>query len=140
MKKSSFPYETKSSLIFKTIRRPMAEVEFWSSKRKQWLAYSMIVDTGADYTILPMKTAFDLSIDIEKECQQYLTRGVGGTEKVHFYNKGIKIKIGALEAKIPIGFLERDDIPPLLGRHKCLNLFNVNFARFITSFSKLSKT
>lgn len=139
MKRTFFPYETKNSSIFKIIRRPIAEVGFWSIKRKKWLKYTMIVDTGADYTILPMKAAFDLSIDIEKECSKYSTKGVGGTENVYFYNKNIPIKISDFEAQIPIGFLERDDIPPILGRHKCLDLFAVHFVKFITSFGKLNK-
>jgi len=97
----------------------------------------MIVDTGADYTILPMKAAFDLMIDPGKECRKYSTRGVGGTENVYLYNKKMLIRIGESKTRIPLGFLERNDIPPLLGRHQCLDLFDVHFAKFITSFGKL---
>ena len=139
MKKASFQYETKKSSVFNIIKRPMAEVDFWSADKKIWLKYNMIVDTGADYTILPMKSASDLGIDVEKECNQYLTRGVGGTEKVYFLTKKMKIKIDQLALRIPIGFLERDDIPPLLGRHKCLNALDVNFAKFITTFREFKK-
>lgn len=139
MTRESFAYQSKPSAIFKTIKRPMAEVSFWSAPRKKWLVYAMIIDTGADYTILPMKASTDLGVDIEKQCQQYSTRGIGGSEKVYICAGKIPIKIGKLEAKIPIAFLERDDIPPLLGRHKSLNLFDVRFAHSIVSFRELRK-
>ena len=136
MKIVSFPYEIKPSSIFGSIRRPIAEVSFWSSERKKWFIYTMIVDTGADYTIFPLKVSFDLGIDIEKDCTQYFTRGIGGSEKVYFYNKKLSVKVGTHQIKIPIGFLERDDIPPLLGRYKCLDLFDALFSKFVTSFKK----
>jgi len=132
----SFPYEAESSPIFKVVRRPIAQVKFFSQKRKRWLEYTMIVDTGADYTVCPLKVAHDLLIDIEKECNQYLTRGIGGSERVFICKKKIIIKIGNWEVKIPIGFLERDDIPPLLGRQECLDVFDVLFSDFATSFKK----
>lgn len=134
MKTISFPYEEKSSLIFGTIKRPIAIVSVWSSKRKRWLGYTAIVDTGADYTVFPFKVSGDLGINVEKECNQFFTRGIGGSEKVYLLKKKILIKIGDWKIKIPIGFLERDDIPPLLGREKCLNNLNVLFSKFTTYF------
>jgi len=132
--KISFPYETESSDIFGSVKRPIAEVSFWSSKRKRWLRYTMIVDTGADYTLLPYSAAEDLGIDLEKDCTEYRTFGIGGSETVYLIRR-YKVKIGDFEMKIPIGFLGRDDVPPLLGREKCLNNFYVLFSKFITWFS-----
>ena len=132
----SFPYENKSSPIFKIIKRPVAKVKLFSLKRKRWFEYSMIVDTGADYTVFPFSVAGDLSIDIEKECNQYFTRGIGGNEKVFISKKKIPVKIGDYQLKIPLGFLERDDIPPLLGRQECLDVLDVIFSHFTTTFKK----
>jgi len=136
MSSISFPYESHSSSIFKIIKRPVANIKFFSPKRKRWLEYTMIVDTGADYTVCPLKVAHDLLIDVEKECNQYLTRGIGGSEKVFIYKKKILAEIGELKMKIPIGFLERDDLPPLLGRQQCLNILDVIFSHFTTTFKK----
>ena len=47
----------------------------------------MIVDTGADYPVCPLKVARDLLIDVEKECNQYSTRGIGGSEKCLFIKR-----------------------------------------------------
>lgn len=138
--KVSFPYEEKSSSIFGAIKRPIAKVRFWSKKYSRWLEYTMIVDTGADYTLLPFSKAKDLGIDLEKDCQRYASFGIGGAENVYFSEKRIKIEIGKWEKKIPVGFLEREDISPLLGRQECLDIFDLLFSRFVTHFSPVSKT
>ena len=44
----------------------------------------MIVDTGADYTLLPRFLAPVLGIDLNKDCQKLKTSGVGGEERVFF--------------------------------------------------------
>lgn len=86
----------------------------------------MIIDTGADYTLLPKRHAIILGIDIAKECAVETTLGIGGAETVYQY-RNLPIKIGDWEKQIPIGFLERDDIPPLLGRLECLEVFRLVF-------------
>ncbi|OGK12157.1 hypothetical protein A3C98_04885 [Candidatus Roizmanbacteria bacterium RIFCSPHIGHO2_02_FULL_37_15] len=131
--KLSFPYESEKSQIFGTVRRPIANVSFWSKKRKRWFNYTMIVDTGADYTLLPYSASEDLTVDLEKDAKVFKSFGIGGSETVYLIQK-FKIKIGKIELLIPVGFLSRDDIPPLLGRQECLNKFNLLFSNFITSF------
>lgn len=99
------------------------------------MALRMIVDTGADYTLLPRFMANKLGIDLEKDCKIFSTFGVGGAERVYFLNK-IRAKLGVWERIIPIGFLERDEIPPLLGRHQFLETFETLFSsNHIVSFS-----
>ena len=129
----SFPYETEKSHIFGTVKRPVAQVSIWSVRRKRWLNYAMIVDTGADYTILPISAAFDLAIDLTKDARTLKTFGIGGSETVHLLEK-VKVRIGSVGLSIPVGFLGRDDIPPLLGRQKCLNRLDVLFSHFVTNF------
>lgn len=130
-----FPFEDRRSSTLKIVKRPIARVDFWSKKASSWLEYSLIVDTGADYTLFPYHVAFELGIDLEKDCQRVFTKGVGGIEKVCFLKRGLKMKIGDLEKIIPVGFLEREDIPPLLGRENCLNDFEVCFLAFKTIIS-----
>lgn len=135
--KIGFPYEKKPSTIFKTIKRPMVRVDFWSKKTSSWIEYYLLADTGADYTLLPHHIAFELGVNLENDCTEFLTSGVGGTEKVYFLKKELKVKIGKIERVIPVGFLERKDIPPLLGRESCLNDFDVRFVHFTTVFATL---
>lgn len=133
--KITFPYEEKESDIFPKIMRPVAEVHFWSKLINGWLGYKMIVDTGADYTILPKYRTVDLGVDLNKDCLIEKTYGVGGKAKVYFLKKKVKIKIGNFKFKIPLGFLASKKIPPLLGREGCLNIFRLIFANFQTEFS-----
>lgn len=87
----------------------------------------MIVDSGADYTLLPRYLAHELGIDLEKDCKLFNTFGVGGTERVYFLPK-IEVRIGNWKRIIPIGFLERNEIPPLFGRHLFLETFETLFS------------
>ena len=99
----------------------------------------MIVDTGADYTLLPRFMADKLGIDLENDCKVFTTYGVGGGERVYFLPK-IKVKLGEWERTIPVGFLERNEVPPLLGRHLFLETFESLFSSNHTvSFSSNKK-
>ncbi len=130
-----FSFRFEKSPILGLIYRPVAQVFFWSSKEKKWTEIWMIVDTGADYTLLPRFMAQELRIDLEKDCKIFSTYGVGGKERVYFLPK-MKVKLGKWERTIPVGFLERNEIPPLLGRHLFLETFETLFSsNHIVSFS-----
>lgn len=131
--KISFPYKEEHSNIFGSIKRPVAIVSFWSVKFEKFLDFTFIVDTGADYTLFPYSKAADLGIKPEKDCHLFRTLGIGGEEKVFLLPK-IKMRLGREERYLPVGFLKRDNIPPLLGRYKCLDVFSVSFSSFITTF------
>jgi len=131
-----FPFDKSSSEIFGYVYRPQAKVDFWSQKINAWVEVIMIVDTGADYTLLPCFYAMDLGIDLKKECKVHWTGGIGGREKVYLFREG-KVKLGKWERIVPIGFLDRDDISPLLGRQGFLETFKVTLANHSTSFSEV---
>jgi len=130
-----FPFKKEQSSILGTIYRPVARIIFWSKREKNWLAVRMIVDTGADYTLLPRFMADRLGVNLEKDCKVFNTYGIGGGERVYFLPK-IKVKLGDWKRIIPIGFLERNEIPPLMGRHLFLETFETLFSSdHIVSFS-----
>ena len=133
--KTSFPYEVKPSVIFKSVRRPIAFVSFWSNKFNRFIRDTLIVDTGADYTILPKYFSKVLGIDLEKDCIPYISKGIGGKEKVYVAKDKVTVMIGDVKREIPVGFLDHDDIPPLLGRQECLDTFKLTLVNFITTFS-----
>lgn len=114
-----------------TIFRPYAIVSI-QGENKEWFLVEMVVDTGADYTLLPRRYAQVLGIDLSK-CHPKTSLGIGGSETVYLY-KSLLIKIGDWLKKIPVGFLERDDIPALLGRLECLEVLRVIFENFETAF------
>lgn len=122
-----FVFEKEQSSIFGMIHRPMAKVLFWSKKKSNWVSVRMVIDTGADYSLLPKFIADQLGINLTKDCKTFYTSGVGGSEKVYFLSK-TKIKLGEWERTVPIGFLNKDNIPPLLGRQGFLETFEVLFS------------
>ncbi len=133
--KVTFPYEEKEADIFPRIKRPVAEVYFWSKFIRNWIRYKMIVDSGADYTIIPKYYSADLGIHLLQDCYVKKTYGVGGGTTVFFLKRKWLIKIGEEELRIPLGFLESESVPPLLGREGCLNLFYLLFANYQTEIS-----
>lgn len=133
----TFPFEKVSSPIFGTVFRPVAWVSFWSKTSQDWIGVWMIVDSGADYTLLPRYMSEYLGINLKNDCQSFSTFGVGGQEAVFLYKKA-KIKLGTWELKAPIGFLEKDDVPPLLGRQGFMERFETIFVNHKTIFSDKS--
>ena len=101
------------------IFRPFIEVQLYAGNKREWILVEMLVDTGADYTMLPMRYAGILGIDLNMDCKAKITSGIGGKETMHMHGS-LDIRIGAWQKKIPVGFLSRNDVPPLLGRLKCL--------------------
>lgn len=122
-----FSFRTEKSTILGKIHRPVAQIFFWSYLDREWIETWMIVDTGADYTLLPRFMADNLGVDLEKDSKRFTTYGIGGAERVYFFQK-LKVRLGPWERFIPVGFLERNEIPPLMGRHLFMETFETLFS------------
>lgn len=122
-----FPFRVEKSFILGKIHRPFAQVFFWADQTQNWTEVWAIVDTGADYTLLPRFMADKLGVDLEKDCKVFTTYGVGGGERVYFLPK-IKVRLGEWKRTIPVGFLERNEVPPLMGRHLFFETFETLFS------------
>lgn len=129
----AFKFKEYNSSIFGIVRRPIAEV-FFHTKDKSWQPITMIVDTGADYTLLPKFLAESLGINLSKDCKIIITQGVGGNSQVYLLKNKIQARIGKYERKIPLGFLNNDSVPPLLGRQDFFETFKVLFNKFEVTF------
>ncbi|KKP48237.1 MAG: hypothetical protein UR39_C0001G0032 [Candidatus Woesebacteria bacterium GW2011_GWA1_33_30] len=128
-----FNYEFSGKGYFGKIFRPVAKVSFKSQIGKLWSDVWMVVDTGADFTILPRYVSNDLGISLENDCILDTTVGVGGEQKIYLYKQKIKAKIGKFLRQVPLAFFDSDEVPPLLGRLGFLETFD-------TTFLKLHKT
>lgn len=131
------PFRREPSPIFRSVYRPVATVSFWVKTLRQWTNILMIVDSGADYTILPKSYAKKLGIRLSTETTPVSTSGVGGTARVFILRSLHKVKIGSWELTIPLGFFWSNDIPPLMGRQGCLETFSVCFRNHVTEIDKL---
>lgn len=135
MEIAKFPFVKIGKGPLGIIFRPYAKVMIFAEKQKEWLPVNMVVDTGADYTLLPRRYATTLEIDLAKDCVVETSLGIGGSETVYLY-KSLLIKIGDWQKKIPVGFLERDDIPALLGRLEFIEVLKVTFEKYQTIFEE----
>lgn len=93
----------------------------------------MIVDTGADYCVFPASVALDVGVALGA-CEPHTASGVGGQQQV-FVHRAARMRLGPWELLVPVGFVEREDLPPLLGRSHCLDRFDLRLRQFATTFS-----
>lgn len=122
---ASFPFAYIGDTKLGKIYRPYAFVLAFSKIRKKWQPIEMVIDSGADYTLLPKRYAVVLGVRLE-ECIREKSVGIGGAEMVYQY-RYLPIKIGTWEQKVPVGFLEREDVPALMGRLGCIEVIKLIF-------------
>ncbi len=124
-----FPFENVGKSFFGQIFRPVAKVSLKSIKINVWAETWMVVDTGADFTILPRYLTADLGISLENDCVKDTTFGVGGQQSIYLYKKKIKAKLGEIERDIPVAFFDTNEAPALLGRLGFLETFDTEFLK-----------
>lgn len=129
-----FKFKEEKSGLFSKIRRPVAKVYLKHNKANLWQPVDMLVDTGADYTLLPNYLAYLLGFNLSTDCKIIDTRGVGGASKVYFVKKKVTVRLGNFERKVSLGFLHGNSIPPILGRHEFFETFKVTFEKFTVTF------
>lgn len=124
-----FKFEYAGQGVFGHVFRPVAKVTFKSPAVGKWVDIWMIVDSGADYTILPRHFSEKLRISLEKDCVKDVTTGIGGEQVVYLCKSKIQAKIGSSERKVPLAFLDSDEVPALLGRLGFLETFDTLFLK-----------
>lgn len=124
-----FPFENVGKSFFGQIFRPVAKVSLKSVKINVWAETWMVVDTGADFTILPRYLTTDLGISIEDDCVKDTTFGVGGEQSIYLCKQKIKAKLGKIERDIPVAFFNTNEVPALLGRLGFLETFDTEFLK-----------
>lgn len=125
---TEFEYEFVGKGKFGDIHRPVAKVSF-QSKDGHWTETWMVIDTGADFSILPKYLSYQLGISLEKDCFEDETIGVGGEQKVYFLKQKITCKIGHMKRSVPLAFFSNNNVPPLLGRLGFLETFDALFSK-----------
>lgn len=125
MKLTSTPFQFRGEGYLGKIYRPYIKILISSNKIDEWIPIEIIVDTGADYTLLPKRYADLLQISLKRDCRIEKTFGVGGNEIVYQCKQEVRVQIGDFKRVIPVGFLDRDNIPPLLGRLQALEILKL---------------
>lgn len=130
----TFPFDYITANRFGEVLRPYAKIQVFKKDLKIYIGRILVVDTGADFTMFSRKDAFLFGIDLKKETIEEETFGIGGKERIFLY-KNLNIKLGNKKLRIPVGFLDRNDVPALLGRQDFLELFKVCFEQHKTIFN-----
>ena len=124
-----FPFENVGKSFFGCVYRPIAKASFKSIKGNMWIDTWMVVDSGADFTILPRYLSNDLEVSLETDCVKDITVGVGGEQTLYLCKKKIKAKLGHHEISVYLAFLDSNEVPALLGRLGFLETFNTEFLK-----------
>ena len=131
-----FPYKYVTENYFGKLYRPYAKILVRNClNSKLWLERVAIVDSGADFTLFPRKDAYLFGVSLTRDVTIDKTFCVRGSEKIFLY-KRLLVKLGNKTLKIPVGFLDRNDVPALLGRQLFLDLFSVQFVKLKVKIEK----
>lgn len=132
-----FEYEYSGECYFGKVYRPIAKVSFKSKIGSKWSDIWMVVDSGADFSILPRYISKILGISLEEDCISGITTGVGGEQKIHLCKQKVYVKLGQFDGDVPLAFFDSDEVPPLLGRLGFLEKFNTTFFKtHVVEFKK----
>ena len=123
----AFDYQDGGFCRFGKIFRPMAEVSLYSQNYNKWLKIWMVVDTGADFSILPKYLAKSLDVSLSDDCFAEETYGIGGNTRVYLVKKLQTVKLDDTELRVPLAFSSDDDVPPIMGRLGFIDSFNIEF-------------
>jgi len=123
----SFKYRERESRIFGSVKRPLIDIEIFSEIDKKWyLVEDILADSGADISVFPYNQSQLFIKDIESGEETELM-GIVPYVKITAYLHKMKFKLNNNEFIAPVAIAESDDVPPILGREKAINLFLFEF-------------
>jgi hypothetical protein len=110
--------------------RPCLPITF-SNGEKKFRVGNALVDTGADYTILPLEIAHVLEVELDDSKTIMMSAAGGGRFKVMPSRRKIGYSIEktgyrSINWKGTVWFAEGEEVV-LLGHHDCLEKFDLTF-------------
>jgi len=125
----SFKYKKQESGLFRKVLRPVIELEAYSEVTNDWLVLqNILADTGADISMLPRSLGEALVLDITR-AKKVQIKGVVPEARVNVYIHTLKFKLNSKQFNLPVAIADSDNVPPIFGRVKGLNLFSANFKK-----------
>ncbi len=120
-----FQYIEKESRLFGRILAPLIYIEAFS-KHEVWCGIDkVLVDTGADITLLPRDIG-EILVDDITSGEQTLVKGLGPNELKVFIHS-IKLRVAGKEFETKVAIADSDEAPAVLGRFKALDVFRAEF-------------
>ncbi|MEW6609140.1 MAG: hypothetical protein AB1414_17140 [bacterium] len=118
-----FPYCEEQLKDFGVIWKPYVVLRVTSGEKS--FRCEMLLDSGADITLIPKRAGDYLGFEIEKEEIKEL-KGIG-EGAIPYIIKRVKIKIGNDEVETRIGWVLIEEVPFLLGRLDIFDQFDIKF-------------
>jgi hypothetical protein len=119
-----FSYTKHASDIYGTVYRPESRVAI-RTERGNWLYHAMIVDSGADFSVLPKAVGEFLGLRKSATERLHHVGAVGGA--IWIVMRRVKMRIGPHEFTADAGWASTDAVPALLGRADVFDKFDVRF-------------
>lgn len=104
--------------------KPSVTFQLQDNKRR-WRYFGALVDSGADFSIFPSRTAVILGIDLKKLRRIEVEATDGHVFKA--YQTSILAKLGNKIFRIKIGFVDNPQLTPAMGRAGFFETFKVEF-------------
>ena len=107
------------------------------SNKEITIEYIMLVDSGADFSVISKKSGLDLGFNLADAEQTLLAYGIGGT--VEYVLRKVQVSINGIQFMMPVAWLQDDQINEMiLGREVVFEKFRIEFvqAEEIIRFTK----
>jgi|SRR3989344_211388 len=122
-----FSYIEKESQLFGKILAPLVYIEVLS-RHGLWCGINkVLVDTGADITLLP-KDIGEILVDDIASGKSTSIKGITSQELKIFVHT-LKIRVAGKEFETKVAIAESDDVPAVLGRFGALDIFDAAFIK-----------
>lgn len=119
-----FPYGITIGADGAIVVVPTVEVAIAGTDRA-WRTLYFILDSGATISALPRGDATALGVDITRGSP--LTMSGFTREPMRAWRHDLAIRLGAEKLRIPVAFLDSDDVPRVLGREGVFERFTIIF-------------
>jgi len=122
------PYRTKPSGLLGRVRRPLIDLEIFSHVTQRWITVTdVLVDTGADVSLVPQHLG-QLLVSHVAAGRAVHVRGVAPT-RVSVFLHSLRVRLDGKTMRVPVAIAISNDVPPILGRVRGLDRFNVAFLK-----------
>ncbi|MBI2183365.1 MAG: hypothetical protein HYU39_00235 [Thaumarchaeota archaeon] len=111
----------------RTVYRPYIELELKTSAGG-WIRVALLVDSGADYILLPRSACEAAGYNWEAG-KEFKLGGISRKAecKIIVRHQEVMVRIGGNAFPVPVAFAEIEGVPQLLGREGVFNRFDVAF-------------
>jgi predicted aspartyl protease len=119
-------YTEKESRIFGNMLKPVIYMEIFSQTHSLWCGIDdVLVDTGADITLIPRNIGKGLVADIHSG-EKASIKGITPFE-LSVYIHSLKIRVANNEFETKVAIANADEVPVVLGRYRALDIFHAIF-------------